>query len=195
MTRFRTMATAVVFSLLPMCAHASSFVYNLDVMLSGGTVTGTITTDSDSGVIAMSDIVDYNLVLNDGTNTLNLLGPLSGNNSEVLIGGTAVTATAAALSYNFAADLSYFAIQAFPLGSSTNYFCLNDPFASCSLGGDSNVAARIGTDPIFEGPPIDGVSVFATAAVAPPVPEPSTIALLGTGALGLLGMARRRLIR
>lgn len=194
MTRFRTMATVAVLSLLPISAHASSFVYNLDVVLLGGTVTGTITTDSDSGVLAASDIVDYNLMLNDGTNTLNLLGPLSGDNSHVFLGGTALTATAMALSYDFSANPAYFGIQALPLGSSTDFFCLNDPVASCSLGGDSNVAARIGTDPTFSGPPIDGVAVFATAAVAPGVPEPSTITLLGTGALGLIGVVRRRLI-
>ena len=195
MTRFRTIATAITLCLLPICAHASSFVYNLDVVLSGGTVTGTITTDSDSGVLAASDILDYNLVLNDGSHTLNLLGALSGNNSEVLIGGSAVTASAAGLSYDFAANPAFFAIQALPLGSSTDFFCLNDPVASCNTGGASNVAARIGSDPTFSGPPIDGVGVFATVAVPPAVPEPSTITLLGTGALGLIGVVRRRLIR
>lgn len=193
MTRFRTIAMAIALCLLPINAHASSFVYNLDVMLSGGTVTGTITTDSDSGVLVTGNIVDYNLVLNDGSNTLNLLGPLSGNNSAVLIGGDAVTATAAALSYDFVADAAYFAIQAFPLGSGVNFFCLNDPIASCSAGGNSNVAAQIGNGSVFEGPPIDGVAVFATAAVPPAVPEPSTVALVGTGVLGLMGMVRRRL--
>lgn len=194
MTRFRTTAIAVALCLLPMYAHASNFVYNLDVMLTGGTVTGTITTDTDSGVLTASDIVDYSVVLNDGTQSLNLLGPLSGGNSVVFLGGTAVTATATALSYDFLADSSFFGIQAFPLGSSTNFFCLNDPIASCSLGGASNVAARIGDDPTFEGPSINGVGVFATAAVPPAVPEPSTMVLMGTGVLGLMGVVRRRLI-
>lgn len=191
--RFRITVTALVLSLLPMSAHASSFVYNLDVALSGGTVTGTITTDANSGVIATTDIVDYSLMLNDGAHTLSLLGPLSGNNSQVLIGGSAVTATAAALSYDFAANPAYFVIQSPRVGALTNFFCLNDPVASCSIGGNSNVAAKIGADPIFQGAPIDGVGVFATAAGPSPIPEPSTMALVGTGVLGLVGAVRRRL--
>lgn len=195
MTRITTMVSALVLSLLPICAHASSFVYNLNVSLSGGTVSGTITTDSNSGVLATSDILDYNLMLNDGSNTLNLLGALSGNNSQVAIFGTALTASATGLSYDFAANPAYFVIQSPAIGDVTNFFCLNDPVASCSVNGKSNVAAQIGSDPIFQGPPIDGVGVFATAAVAPAVPEPSTIALLGTGMVGLMGVVRRRLIR
>lgn len=192
--RLKMVIAVVALSFLPICAHASSFVYNLDVVLSGGTVTGTITTDANSGVIATSDILDYDLTLNDGSHVLNLLGPLSGANSQVLIGGTAVTATAAALSYDFAAAPAYFVIEAPTIGTGTDFFCLNDPVASCSVGGSSNVAGKIGDDPIFQSAPVDGVGVFATVAGVPPVPEPSTLLLLGTGALGLMGMVRRRLI-
>ncbi len=40
----------------------------------------------------------------------------------------------------------------------------------------------------------DGVTTFSATTTASPVPEPSSLALLGTGILGAVGVARRKLL-
>jgi hypothetical protein len=52
-------------------------------MVGAGGVTGFIETDGTAGTLSDGNILDWNLLLNNGTTTFSLLGPLSGNNSQV----------------------------------------------------------------------------------------------------------------
>ena len=62
---------------------------------------GQITTDGNVGTLGAGDILDYNLVMNSGSNSRTLTGPLSGNNLYFGVGGSDLTATSSGLFYNF----------------------------------------------------------------------------------------------
>jgi hypothetical protein len=84
--RFRTpsLSIALLFWILNWVVSSSCWansIYNVGQTVGSGTVTGSITTDGTIGVLSSNNILDWNLVVNDGTNTVNLFGPLSGSNS------------------------------------------------------------------------------------------------------------------
>jgi hypothetical protein len=66
--------------------------------------------------------------------------------------------------------------------------------ATGSLSGTSGPAVFSFTSQYVPGQPLDSITTFsASTAVTPSVPEPSTLALLGTGVLTMAGFVRRRM--
>ena len=113
---------------------ASPITYSVNRTIAAGSLTGTIQTDGTVGVLTAANITDWNLTLNDGTNTFILTGPASGNNSHVFIVGNDVSATAAALSFNFSGvDSGYFLFQV-SFGSGQHYYCDATSAGVCSAG-------------------------------------------------------------
>jgi hypothetical protein len=90
-------------SLLLSCAvvQAAPLTYLVNQTIGKGSVIGFIETDGSMGVLAAGNFVDWNLLLSDGTNTFRLTGPLSGNNSQVVVTGTDVGAFNNFLFFNF----------------------------------------------------------------------------------------------
>ncbi len=84
-------------------AHASAMatVYVVDRSVGGGSVTGFIETDGTVGILLASNIVDWNLQVRNGAETVNMRGPLSGNDSQFGFVGIPIEAT---LDGNLTAD-------------------------------------------------------------------------------------------
>src|SRR3974390_2934590 len=75
--------------------------YKINLLVGAGSVTGLIQTNGVDGELSASDVVDWNLLINNGARSFNLLGPLSGNNSQALVSGPGFTATPTGLFLDF----------------------------------------------------------------------------------------------
>jgi hypothetical protein len=81
---------------------ATNITYYMNQAIGVGNVTGSIVTDGKLGVLGPADLVDWNLVLNDGATTFDLLGPLSGSNSMFFPAAvTGLSATPTQLLFDF----------------------------------------------------------------------------------------------
>ena len=167
-------------------AYASDIVYSVDQIIGPGSVTGTITTDGTIGILSASDIVGFNLTLNDGSNTANLSSGTVINNRDACCSGGVpnsvdLTASLTNLMFNYSgSDSGYFEI-----GNSSGAICYTN---TSNCWGPTGVGLYS-----VDG---DGRSVYIAQsgnqiiATAVPVPEPSSWALMLLGA-GLLGGALR----
>jgi hypothetical protein len=166
---------------------SAAIVYTIDRTIAAGSVSGSITTDGTIGVLAAANLTDWTLLLDNGTTTFNLLGPLSGANSEVTVDGTAFTATVTALLFNFdATGFTNVLFQESPIGTGGAHWCFNG-----AIGCTTFPAELIGGFPSggqLE-PFLAGVHTIGT--VADSVPEPGALAIFGLGVIGV-GFIRRR---
>ncbi len=178
--------------LLPVAAsicRAADITYDVNLTIGAGSVTGDIITDGTIGTLFDSDIVDWNLLVNDGTHTFDLTGPLSGDNSAFDVTLEGLTATATDLLYDFdngnEAEFYYtgflpvnvcFISSGAPDCTGSGYgagealiVCQVYPGCYGSSDSDSQYAALTGTQ------------VIAGPESSPGTPEPSTCVLLSIG--------------
>jgi hypothetical protein len=177
----RLLASATL--LVGAVAHAD-IVYDLHITIPGspatgnigGSVTGFIETDGAIGTLHAPDIVDWKLVLNDGFTSFTDLGPHSGSNSGLFLTGTALTATASGLFFNFGAtDQSLFLLENPAPGSGINFLCLSDKNAFCASATPSLLQVRAAG-------PIQTLPENGVVQVAAAVPGP----IVGAGLPGLI---------
>jgi hypothetical protein len=63
-----------LFLALHPCCSAGKRTYEVDRAVDAGSVTGFIETDGTIGVLGTSNVLDWSLLLNDGTTAFDLLG-------------------------------------------------------------------------------------------------------------------------
>jgi hypothetical protein len=169
-------------------AHATE--YTLNQAIGAGGVTGTISTDGQLGSLVTADITDWNITINDGTSTFNLLGPLSvGANSQIELWG-GLTATLTDLEFDFSQSADGLLIQNPYIGSAENWFAL-DNTAGWVAGHPGSESIRVGFG-VEQATPFQGVTSIAQTTGAQEVPDiGSTVMMLSSALAGLLGFSRR----
>ncbi len=181
-------------------ANANPITYTVADQLAGiGTagysdLYGSITTDGTLGTLSQTNIIDWSLTVNDNSKQYSLLGPLSGNTSGLVLGGTDLSATPTSLLFDFSDTnlgvLSFFLDHISPrLDVIIWWLTYNGSNGSCGsqtcirITDYSELMENYGSGSIFGDTPI------ATVAATP---EPSTWAMMLIGFAGIGFMAYRR---
>ena len=119
-------------------AALANIVYNVDRTVGMGSVTGTITTDGNTGTLGLGDFLAWNLTLNGA--------PV--NNTDSVIWGDPfgdVTATATDLYFNFSGSTGDIIFQEGE-SSGSHYYC-DQAGATACFQGESDVPLTTRTPP------------------------------------------------
>jgi hypothetical protein len=172
----------------PATSWAGDISYNVNFTVGSGSVHGFIETNGAVGTLSVGDIVSWNLLLNDGVSTFDLMGT---SNSAVGVVGTSLSATTTDLSFNFSNSTEdYVLFQNPSLGSGINFLCFEGVNNNCSGNSSSlNLATAEGFENIQVLPEQGNqiVGIVGTSAT----PEPSSLLLFGTSLLGLAPFRRK----
>jgi hypothetical protein len=164
----------------PAVLRADDIVYTVNQMVGPGSVTGFITTDGTIGTLSSTNILDWNLTLNDGHGDVSDLIP---SNSAVGSRGTDLTASSSDLMFNFNGN----DIGAFYFSSSAGQLCY-DSATNCALTPGVDLFDVAGVIPCaYYGCNTGetGNQVIASGGTPVSTPEPGSLGSLGIGLAGV----------
>ena len=184
----RTKILGALAVLLTTAGMANAATYTVNQSFGGGGVSGTIETDGTIGVIGTSNILNWSLTLTDTLGSFILNGF---SNSEVLIEGSAFSATVTDLLFDFDAGWGFVAFQNPYYGSSENYWCI-DSNGGCTIYERPVQTVLVGSDGwSVSGAGFSGVVIIGTTVAAVPLPASLPLLLAGLGALGISRKRRK----
>jgi hypothetical protein len=181
-------AMALLVGAVACSASPIFYLVNQTVGTDGGGVTGSIETDGTIGTILGTDILDWNLLVSDGSTTFGIQGgPLDPDPNSALLYAGDITATPTELLFNFSATNGGTALfEANSVGSNNAFWCVADTTEHCA-GSGSGESLQTTAD-VIQFTSVSGNQVIAAN------PEPSTIAFAVAGLLGIF-LIRRRLAK
>jgi hypothetical protein len=181
-------------------AQANDIVYSIDQTSTtpevGGelsplsdTISGTITTDGTLSVLQSSDILSYNLQLNDNLRPADDVDLTPANSSIDYDTGNGLSASATRLFFDFSDAGAVFSIQATTpgIGSGYHYFCLQATTGPCAAG-ETIVPDYYAVDGVLA----TGLSGTLPLNPQSDVPEPATWAMMLLGFAGIWFATYRR---
>jgi hypothetical protein len=190
------LSVALVLASLATCVNETFALpanrYNLNNVIGPGSVSGFIETDGTIGVLTSLQIVDWNLVIFDGSSSFNLLGPASGANSELHISLSAAgfSATVNHLLFDFGGNTGGVLFQNPTIGSSINWYAMEDQANGIGTGVRGTQNLRVGFGEYTNSAVSTTVGIIATR-----VPEPAGWLLAATCVGGTAWARRRRRAR
>lgn len=175
--------TAAIAAAFAFAAPTAATTYIGTRHVGAATAQLSITTDGTLGVLAFGNITDYTIGLSDPGHSTTLFGPLSGNNSGFVVLGSALSATATQLLFDFGGP------GGAGFGDTHSQYCITGNGFNCFPSGEFTEQIFFFTPPASE-VTYDNLQVLGTA-VPGGVPEPASWALMMAG-FGLTGAAMRR---
>jgi PEP-CTERM motif len=173
-------------------AEATTYIGNRTI--GTGSASLSITTDGTIGVLSTANITGWTIGLNEPGFSFTLQGPTSGSNSQVLVSGSALTATSTDILFDFSAGSGFALFQNPNIGSGQHFYCTQINACFDFAGPGEGVEAS--TDFSFTRNSLSGNVVLASVS-GPAVPEPASWALLivGFAAVGASMRARKVAVR
>jgi hypothetical protein len=159
----------------------------MDQSFGAAQVSGFISTDGTIGALTVGNVTDWSLLLNDGSTTKTLTGPLSGNNSGLTLLGSDLTATATGLFYNFSQTTNNHVVFANFTGGQLYSLCFEGATGNCD-----GIPSAIGLSLPY--PVVSAIPEQGIVEIASTTPLPAALPLLagGLGVIGLLARRRKR---
>lgn len=185
---FGRLGLGTAMMLLAATGASANIVYTVDQTIGSGSVTGTITTDGAAGVLAVSDILAWDLTLQGVGASYHLTSASAIAEKHVV--GNDLTATSTDIFFNFSGtNGDQFLLQDGPETGQT-YWCNSVGLTSC-FPGKSDVPVFFSDSSSQFDMTASGNQIIATAGT---VPELSTWTLMLVGFVGL-GLAGYRASR